>query len=334
MNEYLLRRRNFLRLSVFAGLNIIAGCGQNVSKQFLVASPEVLPKQLLRALPPTWSYKPIKAPTSKDIFQDVLVNNADFLAIGDGWLGRLPTDKFRKISYPSIYNKLNFLAKDFLSSLEIDISDRILPIAFSPWVMLFRNGEEWLKDAKERWDVLLDPRLEKEIILPSSPRLVMSISDRLSSRGGLSKLRSQALTFDDRNAINWILNKDAKVAVLPLNQCLKTARIDPRLSIALPKQGAPLNWTLLASSKTSKEPLPISWIERVWSPPLLGNLIADGWIPPVAKEDIQAQISKVPFEYREIVLQTEEFWSQCWSLPPISQVQVQKLEKRWFESTP
>ena len=53
-------------------------------------------------------------------------------------------------------------------------------------------------------------------VVPASPRLVMSLADHLGGGQALPALRRQALTYDDRQATNWLLKGEAKVVVLPL----------------------------------------------------------------------------------------------------------------------
>lgn len=53
------------------------------------------------------------------------------------------------------------------------------------------------------------------VVLPASPRLVMSLADHLGGGQALPALRRQALTYDDRQATNWLLKGEAKVVVLP-----------------------------------------------------------------------------------------------------------------------
>ena len=51
--------------------------------------------------------------------------------------------------------------------------------------------------------------------------------------------------YDDKNAIDWLINTDAVIAVMPLTQCIKSLKIDSRLSIVFPNAGVPLMWNFL-----------------------------------------------------------------------------------------
>ena len=102
-----------------------------------------------------------------------------------------------------------------------EMSQRILPIGVSPWVMLFRNGKEWLPQAQEGSSVLLDNDLTGRVVLPESPRVVISIAERLDEPDALMRLRSQALTFDDRNALSVtmiIICSLTKIILFPITR--------------------------------------------------------------------------------------------------------------------
>ena len=181
---------------------------------------------------------------------------------------------------------------------------------------------------------MLDPALKGRVVLPQSPRLVMSLAERMQVADGLRQLRAQAYTFDDRQGLNWLFQGKARVAVLPLQRCLPSLRRDPRLSVVLPNSGAPLNWTVLVRSALTREPLPQQWVEQSWQEPLLGQLLAGGWIPPLPRAELRLALRAIPKAYRSIVLPSKEVWSRCWSLPVLTAVQQIELDQRWSQSTP
>ena len=131
--------------------------------------------------------------------------------------------------------------------------------------------------AADGWNALLDPSIAGKLVLPSSPRVVLSIAERMDRPDALQRLRAAALVFDDRHALNWLLQGKARAAVLPLVRCMATLRSDPRVHAVLPEQGAPLHWTLLMRPAQTREPLPQSWMGRLKAP-LMGRLLGDGWV--------------------------------------------------------
>ena len=330
----MIKRREFCKSSLLAVLAGVAGCSRGMSNPTLTATSETLPKELLSALPVPWVFQELNVKTLKESSQILTSSNADLFAIGDGWIPQLEKEFFRPIESPKIYSRLNEHAEQFLESFGQEISIRVVPIGVSPWVMLFRNGQEFSSRAKAGWDVLLDPELKGKLVLPESPRLVMSIADQIGQADGLRQLRQQALTFDDKNGLNWVLSGRARVAILPLYRCFSSLSRDLRLSVFLPESGAPLHWTFLARPINTKQPFPESWIAQVWSMPLMVKLLARGWIPPINDSELRSAIENVPNSYRQILLSTNAFWDQNWSLPYLPEVEIVRLENIWRQSTP
>ncbi len=330
-----LGRRDFIRYSVLASIFGLTSCGFSTPKAVLLASNGVLPKELLKALPAKWKVQLLQ-PRSESgfVFNEELLKDIDLLALGDGWLSNLSSEILQPLKLENFSSRLNFLARSFLLGLGPDFTDKVFPIALSPWVMLFRKGDLWLKQANESWEVLLEPDLKENIVFPNSARLVMSIAEKLGGRDELIRLRLQAKSFDGRNGLNWLLSGKAKVAVLPLQQCMLSLSRDPRLSVALPKSGSPLNWTVITRPIASREIFPELWIKQAWDLPLLGRMISRGWIPPIAFSELRKAVKFVPDRYQSVLLPTEEVLENCWTLPPLTALEQQAAEERWINSTP
>ena len=329
-----LGRRELLKLGLMAGLMGLASCGRASAAPLLRATPETLPKKWRRSLPVPWSYQPIEVDAGSNPFIAALEQGNDLLALGDGWLTSLPAKTLQRIEAPGLQDRLDGQARAFEASLGPALQSRVLPVGVSPWVLLFRQGDPWALQARSGWQVLLDPALKGRVVLPQSPRLVMSLAERMQVADGLRQLRAQAYTFDDRQGLNWLIQGKARVAVLPLQRCLPSLRRDPRLSVVLPNSGAPLNWTVLVRSALTREPLPEQWVEQSWQEPLLGQLLAGGWIPPLPRAELRFALRAIPKAYRSIVLPSKEVWSRCWSLPVLTAVQQIELDQRWSQSTP
>ena len=330
----MLSRRELFQLGLLAGLTGLSSCGREINAPVLRASLETLPKAWLDLLPKPWAFKPLEAKSVLNSSDLVLAANTDLLAIGDGWISGLATGILQPIGAGETFSRLNNQANEFLKGFHSDLFSRILPIGLSPWVMLFRNGKEWFPRAKEGWNVLLDQSLAGHVVLPASPRIVMSIADRISEPDALRKLRSQALTFDDRNSLNWLLAGKARVAILPLYRCFRSLSRDPRLSIAIPQSGTPLHWTVLVRPGKANEPLPTDWLEKAWEMPLLGELISRGWMPPLPHSELLHAMQNVPDVYKPLLLPPESFWKECWSLPTLTPFESNRLEQRWVQSIP
>ncbi len=334
MPKNFLTRRELLNLALFAGISGLVGCSSVSQSPTLSSTSETLPKQWLKQLPSPWKYQAIKSSSLVNPFPSILREGNDLVALSDGWLSSLPLGLLRPIDFLKNRKYLDDQTQTFLSGLGNDLALRVFPVFVSPWVLLFRKGEHWLEDASESWSVLLDPSLKKQLVLPRSPRLVMSISDRIGSKEDLKRLRSNALTYDDRNALNWVVNGEARVAVLPLNRCLSTLSRDPRLSIALPKSGAPLHWTCLVHSATSREAFPENWIMKAWDENILGKLLANGWLPTLRQSEFVSSQRFVPEIYHPLVFVPKSTWSLCWSLPLLTFEQRNEMEYQWNASAP
>ena len=102
----------------------------------------------------------------------------------------------------------------------------------------------------------------------------------------------------------------------------------------LPEQGAPLNWTLLMRPAASREPLPQAWVEKAWSSPLLGRLLAEGWVPPLPRRALEPMQTQVPERLRSLVLPPSRVMERCWNLPPLSPSDRIRLRDQWEQSAP
>ncbi len=334
MSDTSIGRREFVRLSLLASLSGLTGCGRNQGGPVLMCPKKVLPTEWLRALPVPWRVKFLKNELPQTPFGNLSTKKVDLLACGDGWLSDFQPNSLQPISSETLFKRLDYQARNFLAVLGPNLANCALPVGVSPWVMLFRNGKHLLKRARLGWDVLLSPELAGSVVLPASPRLVMSLAEKMLEVDALKRLRSQALTFDDRNGLNWVLSGNARVAVLPLNRCFRSLIRDPRLSVVLPSLGAPLDWTVLVRPTQTREPVPQAWIEQSWTIPLLASLLGRGWMPPLPRTVLNKALLTIPSEYRSIVLPPEDLWQKCWSLPPLRNIEKKNLEMVWRESTP
>ncbi len=333
MIDLTLGRRDFIRLGILGGVFSLAGCSFTKPRPTLSLPRGILPIEALQALTKPWSFEFLDVHPGINLYQSQLQKKVDLIAIGDGWLKDCPFESFQAIGEKELYENLNGQAINFLNSFGSDFSEKLYPVLVSPWVLIFRGGESFLPKARESWEVLLDSRLRKKVILPTSPRLVMALAKRMRHNDSLRLLRSQARSYDDKNGLNWLLSGKAKVAVLPLQSCLNAIRQDPRLSIALPRDGCPLNWTLLLRPNFSVELFPSSWIKQTWELPLLVKLLVRGVIPPVLDSELIKAIDLLPDDYK-LIYKSESLWERSWSLPPLTLLEEKSLEQQWLDSSP
>ncbi len=334
MIQNTLGRRDFLRLGLSASLFSLASCSSSLQKPTLGAISKALPNELLFSLPSSWNFKQIVNSERLNSYEDQLNKGFGLVALGDGWLLNLPPEKLQSILTDDLRTRLGEKTLQFLNGFDAAFPMKVLPVGVSPWVILFRNGKTWSTQARKEWSVLLNSELKGQIVFPKSPRIIISLAEKIDEPDALRKLRLQAAAFDDQNGLNWVLSGKARAAILPIHSCFTLLSRDPRLSIALPMQGAPLHWTVLVRPATSRAPFPRKWIEESWRKPLLAKLLAKGWIPPLRLEELQGALDQTPIKYHQILLPPEAIWNRCWSFSPLTTFEKIRLENLWLNSTP
>lgn len=325
-----LQRRQLLRMGLLLGMAGLAGCARTATPT-LMAAPETLPLLWRRRLVKPWHFSPLE---SSQQLEDSVPGDADLLALPDGWVSSLRADGLQPLKAPELRRRLSPEADRFLQGFASELSEALLPVSVSPWVMVFR-GQDLVGRAQARgWEALLDPALAGQLVLPASPRVLISLADRMERPDALRRLRIAARVFDDRQAMNWLLQGKARVAVLPLVRCVAALRSDPRVQVVLPSQGALLHWTLLMRTSQSLEPLPQEWVEEAWRAPLLGQLLAEGWRPPLPHDQLELAQRSLPARLRPLVLPPPLIWERCWSFSPLSGPERARLSERWSASAP
>ena len=325
-------RRRLLQFGAVAGVGLVASCRRGPEPPQLRAARGLLPKPWSDQLPSPWTLSSQEAVTTDP--EDEKQIGGDLHALNDGWLQGLPSDQLQLIQAPPLEQRLGAQAQRFLEQQGEQRAGMVLPVGVSPWVLLFRNGAEWAEAARAGWDVLQEPSLAGQVILPASPRWVIDLADRCGGDAALQRLRQQLLTMDDRRATNWLLKDKARVAVLPLQRCMSLLRRDPRLTAVIPDSGAPLHWTLLVRPKGTREPLPQAWVDAAWTSPLRRTLLLNGWRAPLSADVMESHRHGLPKPWRDLLLPPASLWERCWSLPPLTGEERLVLQDRWRASAP
>ena len=328
-----LGRRDFIKYGLISSLFILSGCSTSKNKLTLRGVRGTFPNELISSLSTDWKFLPIKDfESKKSPYKFALQEKTDLLVLNDGWISTLPFDSLKKIKKSNIYDNYGDQTNAFLEGLDRDYKNRILPLAASPWVILLKNEESLALKNKNSWEVVFSDALSNQIIFPTSPHLLISIARQIGYGNDFSKIKSQAKSFDDRNALNWVLSGRAKAAVLPLSSCVDNLLEDPRLSVLLPKEGSPLNWTVLASPFLSPEPFPSEWFNLLWRSTYSRRVIRKGFLPPTDFSDLRRQNIKMPNRYQSIFLPEESVWKKCWSLPMLSPEDKKELALIWNDA--
>tara|TARA_B100000965_G_scaffold309438_1_gene268644 strand:- start:1074 stop:2075 length:1002 start_codon:yes stop_codon:yes gene_type:complete len=328
-----LGRRDFIKFGLISSFLILSGCSISKNKLALRGVPNSFPSEFLKSLPASWEFLPIKDIESKRFpYSDYLQEKTDLLVLNDGWISTLPFGELNEIKTTNIRERFSNQANVFLEGLGKDYQKRILPLAVSPWVILVRNEDSLALNNKNSWEVVFSDKLLNKIVFPNSPHLLISIARNLGFGNDISKIKKQTKLFDDRNALNWVVSGKANAAVLPLSSCVKSLVEDPRLSILLPQEGCPLNWTVLVSPSSSQEPFPSNWYKLLWGPAYSRRLIRKGFFPPTNFSDFTRDITQIPQRDKSISLAEESFWNKCWSLPLLSSRDKKDLAMIWNNS--
>tara|TARA_B100000965_G_C19585962_1_gene755764 strand:+ start:1150 stop:2151 length:1002 start_codon:yes stop_codon:yes gene_type:complete len=333
MNTKNLARRDFIKYGLISSILILSGCSTSENKLVLRGVSNSFPSEFIDSLSKPWEFLPIKdIELQKSPYYGALKEKTDLLVLNDGWITNLPFASLKKIEATSIRDQLSNHAKSFLEGLGRDYKNRVLPLAASPWVILFRNEDSLALKNKNSWEVILSDKLSNQIVFPNSPYLLISICQKIGFRNDFSKIKSQAKLFDDRNALNWVVSGRAKAAVLPLSSCVDNLIEDPRLSVLLPQEGSPLNWTVLASPSSSPEPFPSDWFDLLWGQTYVRRIIRKGYLPPTTFSSLRKKNLQIPQRYRSVFLPEATVWNKCWSLPILSFEDKKDLSLIWNNS--
>ena len=328
-----LGRRDFIKYGLIYSLFVLSGCSTSQQKLALRGVPNSFPSEFINSLSTAWEFFPIEEiELQKRPYNSALQKKTDLLILNDGWISNLPFGSLKEIGATEVRDDFSKQARSFLDGLGEDYKNRIFPLAVSPWVILCRNEESLALKNKNSWEVILSDSLSNQIVFPNSPYLLISIARKIGFGDELSKIKSQAKSFDDRNALNWVVSGRAKAAILPLSSCVDNILKDPRLSVLWPDQGSPLNWTVLASPSLSLEPFPSDLFDLLWRPTYLRRIIQKGFFPPTDFLDLRRQNVKIPTRYKSIFFPEESVWSKCWSLPMLSPEDKKKLSLIWNDS--
>ncbi len=326
-------RRQFIKYGLISSLFLLSGCSKSQKKLALRGVANSFPSEFVNSLSTGWKFFPIKDIELKKFpYNSTLQEKTDLLVLNDGWISDLPINLLKEIKADNIRNNFSKQATSFLDGLGEDHKKKLLPFAVSPWVILFRNEESLALKNKNSWEVIFSRSLTNQIVFPNSPYLLISIAQKLDLVNDFSKIKSQAKSFDDRNALNWVVSGRANAAVLPLSRCVDSLIEDPRLSVLLPQEGSPLNWTVLASPSLSEESFPTDWFDSLWGPTFLSRVISKGYLPPTNLSNLRIKNINVPRKYQSLFLPEENLWNKCWSLPILTLERKEKLALNWNNS--
>ena len=323
----LTRRRLLVGSLAAAGAFGATACTRRPGRELLMPA-QALPQAWGKALPQPWRLREVDQPQQVLAALEQGSRGVGLVGLSDGWASSLDRGRLQPFGAADLLARLAPAAAA-VSRLYGPAASAPLafPWSYSPWVLALRTPGDLLAPARQGWEVLLDRRLEGQLVLPSSPRISIALMG-----GDLTKvrqLRRQALACDEANGLNLLLRGQASAAVLPLQRLIPMLRQDPRLQVVLPASGAPLTWQLLLRPAASVDPLPMAWLQQLLQPPLLPRLLALGVVPPLPRATLLASVQQLPRPLAGLLVPPEAVLQRCWSLPPLSPPQRLAWQTLW-----
>ena len=305
-------------------------CSNSSKKIRISLQSSFYPQSFKDTFPASWQQENINFSKLELEKNKKKLSNSDFILINDGWINSINFESFQNINNLFPNDKLNNRSKDFLNSFKEYQSNKLFPIGVVPYAVIIKNNKDLIYDANKSWDFLLAEKLKGKIIFPQSPRIIMSISKKINAKNSLSKLKDQAMLFDDQNSINWLINSKASVAIIPYTQCFKYLKFDSRLSIIFPNKGVPLIWNFLLSKSKINNQILIDWIKSFEKRSIIDELANQGWYLPFNNEYSQNKYN--------INIKNNNFgpskicWENSWSFSPLNNEEKLNLENLWNKS--
>ena len=322
-------RREFLNCGQLSLLFFLNSCSNVPYKVRISLQNSFYPESFKDTIPKDWKQEKIN-------FENILLHksrnrnfNSDFTLINDGWITNIDFAEFEKINDYALIENLDKRSIDFLGSFNQNQRSKLFPIGVVPYSIIIKNNKELINSARISWDFLLSKKLTGKIVFPQSPRIILSIAKKINTSNSLKKLKSQAMLFDDKNMLNWLINSDASVAIVPYSLCSKYLKIDPRLSLVFPSQGVPLMWHFLLSRSNRNNEILIKWIKSLEKKSIVNKLVSQGWYLPFNSDYLQSKYKSAMFP---ISGPSEKCWENSWSFPVLKNEQKINLKNFWNDS--
>jgi len=322
-------RREFLNWGKLSLLFLLNSCSNVQNKVKIALQNSFYPKSFKDNIPKDWKQEKINFENIQQQKNRNIILDSDFTLINDGWVNSINFAEFEKINQYTLIENLDKRSIDFLGSFNENQRSKLFPIGVVPYTIIIKNNKELINSARTSWDFLLSKKLTGKIIFPQSPRIILSIAKKINSSNSLKKLKSQAMLFDDKNMLNWLINSDACVAIVPYSLCSKYLKIDPRLSLVFPSEGVPLMWHFLLSRSNLNNEILIKWIKSLEKKSIVDKLVSQGWYLPFNSDYLQ---TKYKSGMSTISGPSKKCWDNSWSFSVLTSEQKINLQNSWNES--
>jgi len=321
-------RRKFLDIAKLSFLFLLTSCKGLSTKISIGFYKDFLPISFINLLPKNWKKENLNY-SNDNINKNF--RDKDIVLINDGWLRRVDLKDFNDISAP-LLDYLDERSKSYLGNWELFERKKLYPIGVVPYAVVVKNNQRYQITNKNNWNFLLSKDLIGKIILPNSPRLLISIADRINVKNALRAIINQGNIYDDINAIDRLINTDAVLAILPLTLCQKYLKIDSRLSIVFPNKGVPLMWNFLLINNNFNQTLLLDWIDKLLEKNSINKLIRDGLYLPFKNEYNKRTFNNTIKSERLLKRPSKECWENSWSINPLKESEKIELEIKWKDS--
>jgi len=323
-----LSRRKFLDIAKLFVVFLLTSCRGLSKKISIVFYKNFLPLSFINLFPKNWKKENL------NYGKEYLNNNfrdKDIILINDGWLRRVKLEAFDDISNP-LLEYLDERSISYLSNWDLFERKKLYPIGVIPYAVVVKNNDRYKITNENNWDFLLSKDLSGKMILPNSPRILISIAKRINHKNALKAIMNQGNIYDDKNAIDWLINTDSVLAILPLTICEKYLKIDSRLSIVFPNQGVPLMWNFLLINNNFDQTILLNWIDKLLDRNSLNKIVKDGLYLPFKNKYIQSRY-KNTIKFEQLLNRpSEECWRNSWSFNSLKESEKAELEKIWKKS--
>ncbi len=321
-------RREFLNCGKLSLLFLLNSCSNLPNRVRITLQKSFYPQSFKDCIPKDWEQENINFESLQLQKNRSSIPNSEFTLINDGWITSIDFTEFQKINEYPLIDNLDKRSIDYLETFNKNQRNKLFPVGVVPYTIIIKNNKELINAARYSWDFLLSKKLKGKIILPQSPRIIFSIAERINSSNSLKKLKSQAMLFDDKNMLNWLINSDACIAIVPYSLCSKYLKIDPRLSLVFPSQGVPLMWHFLLSRSNLNNAILIKWIKSLEDKLTADKLANEGWYLPFNSDYLQSKYQSKMFPFSG---PSEKCWENSWSFPVLTNEQKINLNNSWNE---
>ena len=174
-------RREFLNCGKLSLLFLLNSCSNLPNKVKIALQNSFYPESFKDTIPKDWKQEKINFESIQLQKNRNAIFNSDFTLINDGWITSIDFAEFEKINEHPLIENLDNRSIDFLGSFNQNQRNKLFPIGVVPYTIIIKNNKELINSARTSWDFLLSKKLAGKIIFPQSPRIILSISQKINS---------------------------------------------------------------------------------------------------------------------------------------------------------